>query len=100
MWSYQAWIQPELNSALLKAQILEATCTNQTLKHQLSIKISRMQQINLHELPEAVKDITDKYRELRHNGPYEILDDYRYLQDCLLAGTQKGPGLGRSKSAI
>jgi len=84
MLCYQAWVQPQLNGLLPKAQILAASCNEDPIKRLLNLKTSRMQQINLHELPEAVKDVTEKCNELRHDGSYNILEDYRYLEDCLL----------------
>jgi hypothetical protein len=83
MLCYQEWVQLEIGELLPQAQILEASCNEQPIKRQLSLKVGRMQQINLHELPEAVKNVTAKCSELRHDGPYDILEDYRYLQDCL-----------------
>jgi hypothetical protein len=80
---YQAWIQSELIEDIKKAGLLEATSGESAFKQQLQLKIDRLKQINLHELPEAVRNVTEKCNELRRGGSADILEDYRYLQDCL-----------------
>ena len=79
---YQEWLELEFKDAIPKAELQEILSSG-SVKSRLQLKIDRMNQINLHDLPEAISNVTEKCNDLRRDGSVDILEDYQYLQDCL-----------------
>jgi len=80
---FEAWLELELKDCLPKAQIL-VLIANGSVKEDLDAKIERMKQITLHNLPETMRRLKNRCREIRRDGATDLMDDYDYLEDCLI----------------
>jgi hypothetical protein len=80
---FEGWLELELKDCLPRAEIL-ALISDGSVKEDLDAKIGRMRQITLHGLPETMRRLKIRCREIRQDGSTDLMEDYDYLEDCLL----------------
>lgn len=78
---YQEWVQQEVKDCIEIAGFIEPLQKG-VLKKQVQSTIQRLEQINLQELPRAVRDTADKCKELNSLVPDDILEDCQPLAEC------------------
>jgi len=79
---YVEWIRSEIKDSLLLSDMIISTGLTGTVKKRLESQVQRLKEIE--ELCiEKQKDISERCKELRKGDWDNILEDHRYLQECL-----------------
>jgi len=80
---FESWLELELKDCIPRAELLALTATGPA-KDDLDIKVDRMREIALHRLPTTMRSLKNRCREIRHDGHVDLMEDYDYLEDCLV----------------